>query len=51
MRAEHWYDFVELAGDSNLFMHVVEHIAAGSSPTLMTGTCTSSPDVSTMRLP
>ena len=27
MRAEHWYDFGSLAGNSNLFVQVVAHIA------------------------
>ena len=32
MRAEHWYDFGEQAGDSNLFVQVVAHIAAAAGP-------------------
>ena len=28
MRAEYWYDFGSLAGNSNLFVQVVAHIAA-----------------------
>ena len=32
MRAEHWYDFGERAGDSNLFVQVVAHIAAAAVP-------------------
>ena len=32
MRAEHWYDFGEQVGDSNLFVHVVAHIAAAAVP-------------------
>ena len=32
MRAEHWYDFGSLAGNSNLFVQVVAHIAAASVP-------------------
>ena len=32
MRAEHWYDFGEQAGDSNLFVRVVAHIAAAAVP-------------------
>ena len=34
MRAEHWYDFKDQAGDSNLLVQVVAHIAAGCSPAL-----------------
>ena len=30
MRAEHWYDLGSLAGNSNLFVQVVAHIAAAS---------------------
>ena len=29
-RAEHWHDFGSLAGNSNLFVHVVAHIAAAA---------------------
>ena len=32
MRAEHWYDFGSLAGNSDLFVQVVAHIAAASFP-------------------
>ena len=32
MRAEHWYDFGKQAGDSNMFVQVVAHIAAASVP-------------------
>ena len=32
MRAEHWYDFGSLAGNSNLFVQVVANIAAASVP-------------------
>ena len=32
MRAEHWYDFGSVAGDSNLFVQVVAHIAAAAVP-------------------
>ena len=32
MRAEHWYDFGTLTGDSNLFVQVVAHIAAAAVP-------------------
>ena len=32
VRAEHWYDFGALAGNSNLFVQVVAHIAAASVP-------------------
>ena len=32
MRAEHWYDFGEQAGDSNLFVQIVAHIAAAAVP-------------------
>ena len=32
MRAEHWYDFGALTGDSNLFVQVVAHIAAAAVP-------------------
>ena len=28
MRAEHWYDFGSLAGDSDKFVQVIAHIAA-----------------------
>ena len=31
-RAEHWYDFGSLAGDSDLFVQVVAHIAAAAVP-------------------
>ena len=34
MRAEHWYDFGEQAGDGNLFVQVVAHIAAAAVPAL-----------------
>ena len=32
MRAVHWYDFGSFAGNSNLFVHVVAHIAAAAVP-------------------
>ena len=32
MRAEHWYDFGSLAGNSDLFVQVIAHIAAASLP-------------------
>ena len=32
MRAEHWYDFGSLAGNSDLFVQVVAHIAAATVP-------------------
>ena len=32
MRAEHWYDFGSLAGNSDLFVQVVAHIAAADVP-------------------
>ena len=32
MRAEHWYDFGSLAGDSDLFVQAVAHIAAAAIP-------------------
>lgn len=32
MRAEHWYDFGSLTGNSDLFVQVVSHIAAASVP-------------------
>ena len=32
MRAEHWYDFGSLAGNSDLFVQVVAHIAAAAVP-------------------
>ena len=32
MRAEHWYDFGSLAGNSDLFVQVVAHIAAAAIP-------------------
>ena len=32
MRAEHWCDFGSLAGNSNLFVQVVAHIAPASVP-------------------
>ena len=32
MRAEHWYDFGSLAGDSDLFVQVIAHIAAAAVP-------------------
>ena len=32
MRPEHWYDFGVQAGNSNLFVQVVAHIAAASVP-------------------
>ena len=32
MRAEHWYDFGSLAGDSDLFVQVVVHKAAAAVP-------------------
>ena len=32
MRAEHWYVFGALTGDSNLFVQVVAHIAAAAVP-------------------
>ena len=32
MRAEHWYDFGALTGDSNLFVQVVAHTAAAAVP-------------------
>ena len=32
MRAEHWYDFGSLAGNSNLFVQVAAHVAAASVP-------------------
>ena len=32
MRAEHWYDFGSLAGNSYLFVQLVAHIAAASVP-------------------
>ena len=32
MRAEHWYDFGSLAGNSDLFVQVVAHIAAAALP-------------------
>ena len=31
MRAEHWYDFGSLAGNSDLFVQVVAHIAAAAA--------------------
>ena len=32
MRAEHWYDFGSLAGNSGLFVQVIAHIAAAAVP-------------------
>ena len=32
MRAEHWYDFCSLAGNSDLFVQVIAHIAAAAVP-------------------
>ena len=32
IRAEHWYDFGSLAGNSDLFVQVVAHIAAAAVP-------------------
>ena len=32
MRAEHWYDFGEQAGDCNVFVQLVAHIAAAEVP-------------------
>ena len=32
MRAEHWYDFGALAGNSDLFLQVIAHIAAAAVP-------------------
>ena len=32
MRAEHWYVIGSLAGNSNLFVQVVAHIAAAAVP-------------------
>ena len=32
MRAEHWYDFGTLAGNSDLFVQVIAHIAAAAVP-------------------
>ena len=32
MRAEHWYDFGSLAGNSDLFVQVISHIAAAAIP-------------------
>ena len=32
MHAEHWYDFGVQAGNSNLFLQVVAHIAAAAIP-------------------
>ena len=32
MRAEHWYDFGSWAGNSDLFVQVVAHIAAAAVP-------------------
>ena len=32
MRAEHWYDFGSLAGNSDLFVQVIAHIAAAAVP-------------------
>ena len=32
MRTEHWYDFVSLAGNSDLFVQVIAHIAAAAVP-------------------
>ena len=32
MRAKHWYDFGDQAGDSNLVVQVVAHIAAAAVP-------------------
>ena len=32
MRAEHWYDFGSLAGDSDLFVQVIAHTAAAAVP-------------------
>ena len=34
MRAEHWYDFRSLTGNSDLFVQVVAHIAAAAVPQL-----------------
>ena len=34
MRAEHWYDFGSLAGNSDLFVQVIAHIAAAAVPSL-----------------
>ena len=31
MRAEHWYDFGEQAGDSHLFVQLVAHSAAAAA--------------------
>ena len=31
-RAEHWYDFASLAGNSDLFVQVIAHIAAAAVP-------------------
>ena len=31
-RAEHWYDFGSLAGNSDLFVQVIAHIAAAAVP-------------------
>ena len=33
MRAEHWYDFGSLAGNSDLFVQIIAHIAAAAVPT------------------
>ena len=30
MRAEHWYDFGSLAGNTDLFVQVISHIAAAA---------------------
>ena len=32
MRAEHWYDFGSLAGNGDLFVQVIAHIAAAAVP-------------------
>ena len=32
MRAEHWYDFGSLAGNSDLFVQIIAHIAAAAVP-------------------
>ena len=35
IRAEHWYDFGSLAGNSDLFVQVIAHIAASAVPSSM----------------
>ena len=32
MRAEHWYDFASLSGNSDLFVQIIAHIAAAAVP-------------------